>query len=108
MSTQPLPSDTWRIIRWVSLAILAWGMFHAVGAWRFNHDPARGVMVLVCVVGFLGFWMAMLAARQRRLARVAVPPSAALEPAVLRPAVASGSEPREVQRPAEGRHEFGQ
>ena len=108
MSTQPLPPDTWRIIRWVSLAILAWGMFHAVGAWRFNHDPARGVMVLVCVVGFLGFWLAMLAARQRRLARVAVPPSAALEPAVLRPAAASGSEPREVQRPAEGRNEFGQ
>ena len=108
MSQPSFPTDTWRIIRWVSLAILAWGIFHAVGAWRFNHDPARAVMVLVCVGGFLCFWMVMLALRQRRLARAAMPLLAALEPTVLGPTPASGIEAREVQRPAEGRHEFGQ
>jgi len=60
-----------RIIGWVALAILAWGVFHAIGAWRFNHNPLRAVVVLVCVGAFLGFWMVMLAARQRRLTRQA-------------------------------------
>lgn len=61
------PADTVRIIRWVVLGVLAWGLFHAVGAWRFNNNPLRAVVVLACVLGFLGFWMTMLAVRQRRL-----------------------------------------
>jgi CHASE2 domain-containing sensor protein len=60
-------ADRPRIIRWLVLAILAWGGFHAIGAWRFNHDPRRGLVVLGCVAAFLGFWMTMLAVRQRRL-----------------------------------------
>lgn len=67
MSQEPPASDRWRIIRWVFLAILAWGILHAVGAWRLNHNPLRAVVVLGCVAGFLGFWLAMLAVRQRRL-----------------------------------------
>lgn len=63
----PPPADTVRIIRWVVLGVLAWGLFHAVGAWRFNNNPLRAVVVLACVLGFLGFWMTMLAVRQRRL-----------------------------------------
>jgi hypothetical protein len=58
-----------RIIRWVALAILGWGVFHAIGAWRLNNNPLRAVVVLVCVAAFLGFWMTLLAVRQRRLAR---------------------------------------
>ena len=61
------PADTVRIIRWVVLGVLAWGVFHAVGAWRYNNNPLRAVVVLACVLGFLGFWMTMLAVRQRRL-----------------------------------------
>lgn len=64
-----MPAGRGRIIVWVALAILAWGLFHAVGAWRFNHNPLRAVVVLVCVGAFLGFWMAMIAVRQRRLSR---------------------------------------
>lgn len=67
MSAAPPPADTVRIIRWVALAILVWGMFHAIGAWRLNGNPLRAVVVMGCVLGFLGFWLAMLAARQRRL-----------------------------------------
>ena len=40
----------------------------AVGAWTLNHDARRPLVVLACVFGFLGFWLAMLAARRRRLA----------------------------------------
>jgi len=58
-----------RIIRWVVAGIVLWGVFHAIGAWRFNHNPLRAVVVLVCVAAFLGFWMTMLAVRQRRLSQ---------------------------------------
>lgn len=61
--------DTVRIIRWVVLGVLAWGIFHAVGAWRFNNNPLRAVVVMACVLGFLGFWLTMLAVRQRRLSQ---------------------------------------
>jgi hypothetical protein len=42
-------------------------VIHAVGAWRFNHDARRPLVVLGCVLAFLGFWSLMLAARRRRL-----------------------------------------
>jgi di/tricarboxylate transporter len=49
--------------------VVAWGCVHAIGAWRLNHDPRRALVVLGCVGAFLGFWLVMLAARRRRLAR---------------------------------------
>jgi hypothetical protein len=55
----------------IMAAVLAWGIFHAVGAYRYNHNPLRAVMVLGCVVGFLTFWGVMLASRRARLARQA-------------------------------------
>ncbi len=59
----------YRPIAYLMVGILAWGMFHAAGAYRFNHNPWRSVVVLACSLGFLGFWAAMLAARKRRLAQ---------------------------------------
>jgi hypothetical protein len=53
------------VIALLIVAVLAWGVFHAVGAYRFNHDPRRGLVVLACVGGFLGFW-AVLLWNQRR------------------------------------------
>jgi RsiW-degrading membrane proteinase PrsW (M82 family) len=61
--------DRFRIIRWVVTGIVVWGIFHAIGAWRLNHNPLRAVVVLACVAGFIGFWMTMLAVRQRRLSK---------------------------------------
>jgi CHASE2 domain-containing sensor protein len=58
-----------RIIRWIMAGIVVWGVFHGIGAWRLNHDPRRLLVVLACVAAFLGFWLAMLAARRRRLSR---------------------------------------
>ncbi len=62
-------SDRMRIIRWVAVGVLGWGIFHAIGAWRFNNNPLRAVVVLACVGAFLGFWLAMLGLRQRRLSK---------------------------------------
>jgi CHASE2 domain-containing sensor protein len=47
------------------IGIVAWGLFHAIGAWRLNHDPRRMLVVLGCVAAFLGFWLTMLAAWRR-------------------------------------------
>jgi CHASE2 domain-containing sensor protein len=66
MSTPSQPGPE-RIIRWIMMGIVAWGVFHAIGAWRLNHDPRRMLVVLGCVAAFLGFWAAMLSVRARRL-----------------------------------------
>ena len=53
------------VVRWIMLAVEVWGMVLAYGAYRFNHDPLRAVVVGVCVFGFLGFWALMLRLRER-------------------------------------------
>ena len=69
MTTHLAPPGAERILRWIMMGIVIWGSIHALGAWPFNHDARRPVVVLVCVAGFLGFWLTMLAARRRRLNR---------------------------------------
>jgi hypothetical protein len=52
----------------IAAALIVWGAYHALGAYLFNHNPWRAVMVAACMGSFLGFWFAMLQARKRRLA----------------------------------------
>ena len=63
----PPPADARRIIRGIMIAVLLWGAVLAAGSWTFNHDVRRPIVVLACVLAFLGFWGALLAARKRRL-----------------------------------------
>jgi len=63
----PSPPGAERILQWIMGSLVVWGVFHAVGAWTLNHDARRPIIVLACVAAFLGFWLAMLAARRRRL-----------------------------------------
>ncbi len=58
-----------RSLSMIMVGLVAWGAFHAVGAYRFNHNIWRPVIVLACSATFLGFWLVMLAARQSRLKR---------------------------------------
>jgi len=67
MSGSLLAPGPQRVILWIMLGIVAWGVFHGIGAWRLNHDPRRMVVVLGCTLAFLGFWAALLAARTRRI-----------------------------------------
>ncbi|MEO1992981.1 MAG: hypothetical protein ABGW78_13670, partial [Pirellulales bacterium] len=55
-----------KMIRWIMIALVVWGIAHAIGAWTFNYDPRRPLVVLGCVAAFLGFWGALLAARRKR------------------------------------------
>jgi hypothetical protein len=67
---QPKPVDPLRwVLPLIAVAVTAWGVFHAIGAYQLNHNPARPVMVLACVAAYLGFWGLMLRSRRARLAR---------------------------------------
>ncbi|MFM8579165.1 MAG: hypothetical protein ACKOCN_10250 [Planctomycetaceae bacterium] len=55
------------LIRWIMGAVLAWGCVQAAGAWTLNHDWRRPLMVMGCVVAFLGFWSLLLRSRNRAI-----------------------------------------
>lgn len=57
-----------RMLWGIRLAVLAWGTVLAAGAYRLNHNPWRVVMVLGCVLAFLGLWTWLTAAADRRAA----------------------------------------
>lgn len=50
----------------IMAAVLAWGILHAVGAYRLNHNPWRPLVVVGCSLGFVLFWIAMLAISRSR------------------------------------------
>jgi cytochrome c biogenesis factor len=65
--TRPAQNDPSR--RWIVLlasALAAWGLYHAIGAFLFNHDVRRGLIVLVCMAVFLCSWMLLLRFRTKR------------------------------------------
>jgi len=61
------PPGAEKIIRWIMIGIVVWGIAHAIGAWTLNHDARRPLVVLTCVAAFLGFWSTLLAVRRRRV-----------------------------------------
>lgn len=40
--------------------LLLWGVYIGIGAYLYNHDPRRGVIVMISVLMFLGFWLLLL------------------------------------------------
>lgn len=48
--------------------LLAWGAFHAVGAYFLNHNPARAAVVFGFMLVFLGFWAFVLRLSSARIA----------------------------------------
>ena len=65
MTTPTGRQDADRIIRRLMIAISIWGAILAAGAWTLNHDIRRPIVVMACVLGFLGFWLAMLRTLRR-------------------------------------------
>jgi hypothetical protein len=53
----------------IVISVLCWGAFHAVGAYRLNHNPARPVVVLAFSLLFLGAFMAVFRISRLRLER---------------------------------------
>ncbi len=55
-----------RLILWIVIGVFIWGVIHAIGAYMFNWNFWRAVMVLGCVAGFLGFWLLLLWSKRQR------------------------------------------
>jgi hypothetical protein len=55
-----------RLIVLLAAALAAWGLYHAVGAFLFNHDVRRGLVVFACMGAFLGWWLLLVRYRAKR------------------------------------------
>jgi hypothetical protein len=67
----------------LTLALLAWGAYHAIGSYfggfgneNLQHDFRRSLVVLGCMVAFLGFWWWLILTRRPRDNRTDRPPDA--------------------------------
>jgi lipopolysaccharide export LptBFGC system permease protein LptF len=56
-----------RMMGVIVVGLVLWGVLHAIGAYRFNYNPWRGVVVLASFALFLSWWWWLLRNRQRRL-----------------------------------------
>jgi hypothetical protein len=65
MPSPPVSNRT--ILIWIMLALAAWGIFHAFGAWLLNYDVRRPLIVIGCMAAFLAFWGLLLWTRHRKL-----------------------------------------
>jgi len=61
--TQPSPR---LLLALIMGGLVLWGGYVAVGAYLYNYNPWRGVIVMACVGVFLGFWLLLLWNRGRR------------------------------------------
>ncbi len=55
------------LIGWIMLALIAWGILHAIGAYLFDLSGwgvLRAVIVLAVMMAFLGFWWIALLSRR--------------------------------------------
>ena len=57
--------STRRMMAAIMLLVLAWGVWMAIGAVRYNGNPWRGVIVLAAFAIFLGGWLLLLGQRHR-------------------------------------------
>ena len=57
-----------RMIRWLMLAVLVWGLLMALGTFLFgrNQPLLRAAIVVACTLAFLGLWAGALAAQRRK------------------------------------------
>jgi ABC-type transport system involved in Fe-S cluster assembly fused permease/ATPase subunit len=65
--SQSAAARRWTIV--LVAALFGWGVYHAVGAYLFNHDARRAAVVLVCMALFVSFWLLLLRMRAKRLRR---------------------------------------
>ena len=54
------PISPWLLFTLIMGGMIVWGAYIAVGAYLYNKDPWRGVIVMACVGLFLGFWLLLL------------------------------------------------
>ena len=61
------PSPSPRLVFGLIMGGMAvWGVYVAIGAYLYNHNPWRGVIVMACVGLFIGSWALLLRTQKRR------------------------------------------
>lgn len=60
------PAQQTRLLLAIFAAVALWGLYHAVGAYRLNHNLYRPLVVIACVGGYLLIWAVLLKRRQAR------------------------------------------
>ena len=58
-----------KLMAWILAGLVIWGGLHAISVYFFNFNVWRSVVVLACFAGFIGFWLAAIAARERGISR---------------------------------------
>lgn len=58
--------STRMIIGLIMGALVVWATYLAIGAYRYNFNPWRAVLVLGSMGVFLGFWLLMLWSQGRK------------------------------------------
>ncbi|HEY2761629.1 MAG TPA: hypothetical protein VGI75_12820 [Pirellulales bacterium] len=74
MPTNSNPLKAQKIVLAIlTVALLAWGSFHAIGAYyggfgeeNLQHDFRRSLVVLACMAVFLGIWWVLILTRKPR------------------------------------------
>jgi len=56
-----------RLMGLIVVGLVLWGVMLAVGAYRFNYNPWRGIIVFASFALFLAWWWWLLRNRQRRM-----------------------------------------
>lgn len=69
MSENEEQRQNYVVLRNIVLGLLAWGVVLGLGAYLFRgqHDYRKPLIIIGCVVLFIGFWGLMLWQRQRKL-----------------------------------------
>jgi hypothetical protein len=68
MSDRPVLTAI-RVVDLISLGLIGWGIFHAIGAYRHNQNSLRAVVVIVFMLAFVACWRLLLFSRRDREAR---------------------------------------
>ncbi len=63
MKSRPLPQ---LMINGIMFAVLVWGACLAMGAFLFDFDVRKGLIVYGAVISFLVFWAILLAVKSRK------------------------------------------
>ena len=60
MPDQRKPLSPRQILALIMGGLVLWGVYIAIGAYLYNQNPWRGVIVLVCMGSFVGLWLLLL------------------------------------------------
>ncbi len=89
-----MTSTSQRMTVGIALALVAWGVYLAVGSTGMfvqdsMMDPRKSAIVIVCMAMFLGLWWIVLKSRLAATSSNTLAPAAPEEPAAGEPAVAA-------------------